>query len=328
MSSADVSNAVSSNAASSKAVSSKAAFSKAAIVAVDWGTSSFRAWLIAADATELAESRSNEGMLHCATSGFAPVLRAHLAKLEAPTEAPVLICGMAGARQGWVEAPYLHTPTRLDALHAAAIRVETDGDVRILPGLAQARADAPDVMRGEETQLLGVTEPDFTGVVCIPGTHSKWIRIDRGAVVAFATYMTGELFAVMSEHSILKHAVESEVAAEDGPEFRAGLASALSSPASLSNTLFRLRAAQLLGFETRSAGAARLSGVLIGSEIADARARFGADGPVRLIGAGRLGGLYRAALAASGFTVHECDAEQASRRGLIKAAWQIWGARS
>ncbi|MGJ5179300.1 2-dehydro-3-deoxygalactonokinase [Bradyrhizobium oligotrophicum] len=307
---------------------SSADTSRAAFVAVDWGTSSFRAWLMAADGTELAESRGGEGMLHCATSGFAPVLRDHLGKLGALAELPVLICGMAGARQGWVEAPYLQTPTRLDALHAGAVGVDTDGDVRILPGLAQARADQPDVMRGEETQLLGVTEPEFSGIVCIPGTHSKWIHIDAGAVVDFATYMTGELFAVISQHSILMHAVEPGGAAtDDGAPFRAGLASGLAAPAALTNALFRLRAAQLLGFEQRSDGAARLSGLLIGSEIAAARARFGADHPLRLIGAGRLGALYREALVASGFNVNECDAEQASRRGLVKAARQIWGAR-
>ncbi|MGJ4909626.1 2-dehydro-3-deoxygalactonokinase [Bradyrhizobium sp. SZCCHNRI1009] len=299
-----------------------------AFVAVDWGTSSFRAWLMAGDGTEQAESRGGEGMLHCATSGFAPVLRDHLAQLGAPADVPVLICGMAGARQGWVEAPYLHTPTRLEALHAGAIGVDTEGDVRILPGLAQARADQPDVMRGEETQLLGVTEPDFTGIVCIPGTHSKWIRIDAGAVIDFATYMTGELFAVVSQHSILMHAVEPEAStvAHDAA-FRESLAAALAAPTSLTNALFRLRAAQLLNFEQRSDGAARLSGLLIGSEIADARVRFGAELPLRLIGAGRLGRLYCAALAAADFDVNECDAEQASRRGLVKAARQIWGAR-
>lgn len=299
-----------------------------AFVAVDWGTSSFRAWLMASDGVQLAETRGSEGMLHCATAGFGPVLHDHLEKLGAAADLPVLICGMAGARQGWVEAPYLHTPTRLDALHAGAIRVDTDGDVRILPGLAQARADRPDVMRGEETQLLGVTEPEFSGLVCIPGTHSKWIRIEAGAVIEFATYMTGELFAVLSQHSILMHAVmpDGEDAA-DGVAFHAGLATAQAAPTALSSTLFRLRAAQLLGFEQRADGAARLSGLLIGTEIADARARFGADYPLRLIGAGRLGHLYRDALIASGFTVNECDAEQASRGGLVKAARQIWGAR-
>src|SRR5580692_10546365 len=167
---------------------------------------------MSADGKAIAESRGGEGMLHCVTSGFASVLRGHLARLGAGDGMPVLICGMAGARQGWREAPYLKTPTRLEALHEGAIRVDASADVRILPGIAQARADRPDVMRGEETQLLGVTEPDFTGLVCIPGTHSKWIRIEQGHVVEFSTYMTGELFSMISQHSILSHAVEM-----DGP---------------------------------------------------------------------------------------------------------------
>ncbi|MBV9562294.1 MAG: 2-dehydro-3-deoxygalactonokinase [Bradyrhizobium sp.] len=300
-----------------------------AFVAVDWGTSSFRGWLMAADGTVLAESRGGEGMLHCAGSGFAPVLHHHLERLGASDKLPVLICGMAGARQGWAETPYLKTPTRLDALHEGAIRLDTPGDVRILPGIAQARADQPDVMRGEETQLLGVTEPGFTGLVCIPGTHSKWIRIEAGAVVAFSTYMTGELFAVISQHSILTHAVEvAGSLAEDGAPFREALMASRAAPSGLTAALFRLRAAQLLGFEQRADGAARLSGLLIGSEIADAAQRFGAQLPLRLIGTGALGRLYQAALAASGFEVDTIDAEQASRRGLAKAAVQIWGAES
>src|SRR5690348_3590600 len=242
----------------------------------------------------IAESRGGEGMLHCAESGFAPVLRHHLARLGAPDGLPVLICGMAGARQGWREAPYLKTPTRLEALHEGAIRPDAPGDIRILPGVAQARADRPDVMRGEETQLLGVTEPDFSGLVCIPGTHSKWIRIEAGHVAEFSTYMTGELFAVISQHSILAHAVEAAGPA-DGAPFREGLASAKGAPAGLTASLFRLRAAQLLGFEQRADGAARLSGLLIGTEIADAAQRHGAPKQLRLIGAGPLGRLYEAA---------------------------------
>lgn len=300
----------------------------AAFVAVDWGTSSFRGWLMTAEGIPLKESRGPEGMLHCAEVGFAPVLSAHLGKLGASSALPVLICGMAGARQGWVEAPYLNTPTRLDALHDGAIRVETPSDVRILPGIAQARADQPDVMRGEETQLLGVTEADFTGLVCIPGTHSKWIRIEAGSVAEFSTYMTGELFAVISQHSILAYAVDKAGALPDqGPAFQAGLATARMAPASLTTSLFKLRAAQLLGFEQRADGAARLSGLLIGSEIADAAGRFGTRHPLRLIAAGSLGGLYEAALAAFGFDTTVVDAEQASRQGLAKAAFNIWGAQ-
>jgi 2-dehydro-3-deoxygalactonokinase len=280
------------------------------------------------DGEVLAESRGSEGMQHCASSGFAPVLRHHLARLGAPDGAPVLICGMAGARQGWAEAPYLKTPTRLDALHEGAIRIDAPGDIRILPGIAQGRADRPDVMRGEETQLLGVTEPGFSGLVCIPGTHSKWIRIEQGDVVEFATYMTGELFSVISQHSILAHAVETDgPSPADSRAFREGLATALAAPSGLTASLFRLRAAQLLGFEQRAEGAARLSGLLIGSEIADALHRHGGPQSLRLIGAGHLGRLYEAALSAQGFDVTAVDAEEASRLGLGKAAINIWGAQ-
>jgi 2-dehydro-3-deoxygalactonokinase len=295
-------------------------------VVVDWGTSSFRGWLMSADGTALAESRGGEGMLYSAAgAGFAAVLRDHLAKLGAPEAAPVLICGMAGARQGWVEAPYLKTPTRLDALHGGAVRVDAPGDIRILPGIAQARADAPDVMRGEETQLLGVTKPDFTGLVCIPGTHSKWVRIEHGQIVEFSTYMTGELFSVIAQHSILMHAVDAAASPVDSQAFRDGLTTALAAPTALTASLFRLRAAQLLGFEQRADGAARLSGLLIGTEIADAQRQHGSLRSVQLIAAGALGRLYESALGAQGLDVTTVDAEQASRLGLAKAASKIWG---
>lgn len=300
---------------------------RAAFVVVDWGTTSFRGWLMSAAGEALAESRGGEGMLHCAGGpGFAPVLDDHLARLGAPKGAPVLICGMAGARQGWIEAPYIETPTRLDALHEGAIRVEASGDIRILPGVAQAEADRPDVMRGEETQLLGVTEPDYTGLVCIPGTHSKWVRIEDGRLVEFSTYMTGELFSVIAQHSILAHAVEPGAAPVDSPAFRDGLGAVTAMPTGLTASLFRLRAAQLLGFEQRADGAARLSGLLIGTELTDAMRRHGSPRVVRLIGAGALGRLYEAALTAQGLDVTTVDAEQASRLGLAKAAARIWGA--
>jgi 2-dehydro-3-deoxygalactonokinase len=299
---------------------------KPAFVAVDWGTSSFRAWLMAADGHVLAETRGPEGMLHCATTGFAPVLTDHLAKLDAAQDLPIVICGMAGAKQGWVEAPYLRTPTRLGALHDGAQRVDTPGDVRILPGIAQVDPAAPDVMRGEETQLLGVTEPNFTGLVCIPGTHSKWIRIENGNVVSFTTYMTGELFSVIAQHSILKHAIEHEAASPAANDaFRDGLQRAIAKPAGLTASLFSLRAAQLLGFQQRADGATRLSGLLIGTEIADASARYGTQS-VRLIGAGALGQLYATALAQAGFDISIVDAERASQQGLAKAAIHLWGA--
>lgn len=258
---------------------------------------------------------------------FRTVLRANLGKLGAVDTMPVLICGMAGARQGWVEAPYLQAPTQLHALHEGAIRVPVRGEVLILPGIAQTDRHRPDVMRGEETQLLGGTEPDFTGLLCIPGTHSKWVNVEGGQVVRFSTYMRGELFAVLSAHSILVHALDAARAVTaQSPAFRAGVTEAIAEPADLTAALFRVRAAQLLGFEQRSEGAARLSGLLIGMEIAAAlRHGGGQPPPDRLIAAEKLRALHACALREAGLRVTLVDAENASRQGLCKAAIHLWG---
>ncbi|WP_370673742.1 2-dehydro-3-deoxygalactonokinase [Pleomorphomonas sp. PLEO] len=297
---------------------------QAAFIAIDWGTSSFRAWLMAADGTPLAERRGEEGMRHCATAGFETVFRRHIAALGGEG-LPTIICGMAGARQGWREAPYLETPTRLDALHAGAVRVDIDGDVRILPGVAQASSAEPDVMRGEETQILGSIEPGFTGLVCIPGTHSKWVVIEDGAITAFTTYMTGELFALVAEQSVVSLALDKEVGATpDSQAFSAGLGTAESGDAALTSSLFRIRSAMLLGFANKGDGAARLSGLLIGTEMADALRRYGRQKPVRLIATGSLAALYEAALAHAGFISTTADAELASRRGLARVALALW----
>jgi 2-dehydro-3-deoxygalactonokinase len=298
--------------------------SRARFVAVDWGTSSFRAWLMTADGTPLAESRGSEGMLYCITAGFEPVLRQHLNKLGAPGNLPVLICGMAGARQGWVEAPYLHTPTRLDALHCGAVRVNALGDIRILPGIAQSNAVCPDVMRGEETQISGAVPADFSGLICIPGTHSKWVTVEAGYIEAFSTYITGELFSLLGKQSILAHAVEAgQSLLPNDAAFQTGLDAGMKE--GLSAQLFRLRAAQLLGFEQRADGAARLSGLLIGEELADAKRRYGPQRKVLLLASGELEQLYELALSKAGFDVVTVDAELASQAGLAKAATNLWG---
>lgn len=301
--------------------------SEASFVGVDWGTSSFRLWLMAADGTPLASSRSGEGMLHCSSSGgFQPVLDKHLAEVRAPEGLPVLICGMAGARQGWVEAAYVHTPTALGDLHGRAISVPVEGrDIRILPGIAQVLAEAPNVMRGEETQLLGSIADGFTGLVCMPGTHCKWVAIDGGTIVRFASFMTGELFSVISKHSILMHAVdEGAPPGFDDPTFRAAIDAVRDDASVALSALFSIRAGQLLGFEKKAEGAAHLSGLLIGAEVAAAKSLYGAPSDIVLVGSGALGSLYEAVLTDAGYRVRVVDAEEAVRNGLAKAAARLW----
>ena len=297
--------------------------------AVDWGTSSFRLWLLDSAGAVLAERRSDEGMLHCQPTGFASVLERHLTELGAPADLPVMICGMAGARQGWQEADYLDVPARLDALSQRATRITGIArEVYILPGIAQRRADAPDVMRGEETPLVGVLEQKAR-LFCLPGTHSKWVAIEQGAVVCFCTFMTGEVFALLARHSILAHAMPAEMdAGENLPRFLDGVGEGVAAPEAVTRRLFGLRASQLLGFTARADGAAYLSGLLIGVEIAGARAFHGAATSVALLAAGPLARLYGAALALCGYAVERLDAEPATRRGLHQAALQRWPERA
>ncbi|WP_280950385.1 MULTISPECIES: 2-dehydro-3-deoxygalactonokinase [Rhodomicrobium] len=298
--------------------------------AIDWGTSSFRLWLMSEAGTVIAERQSDEGMMRAAAIGFDVVLERHLAELGVAEELPVVMCGMVGARQGWQEAGYLDTPADLAAIIGKARKIidAYPRDVRVLPGIAQREAGAPDVMRGEETQLLGLVAQGIgKGLVCMPGTHSKWVRLKGGKVDGFSTYMTGELFAMLSRHSILSAAVDQAAAVSaDAPGFLDAARTALADPQAVSNLLFQLRAGQLLGFAPPNEGAARLSGLLIGLELAGVAVRHGTLRDVVLVASGGLCDLYRAVLECQDLTVHVCDASEAVRRGLWRAASTFWTA--
>ncbi|WLR96317.1 2-dehydro-3-deoxygalactonokinase [Shinella sumterensis] len=300
----------------------------AAYVAVDWGTSSFRLWLIGRDETVLAERRSGEGMTTAARTGFAAVLQSHLAAISAPEDLPVLICGMAGAKQGWVEAGYLDTPAALSAIPAAAVRVPgVAADIRILPGLAQRDSAAPDVMRGEETQLLGAAAELGNGdhLVCMPGTHSKWVRLSAGKVEGFSTFMTGELFDAIAKNTILSHAVaDAGAIAPDNAAFRAAVTRMVANPALATSQMFSVRAGSLIAGLSSDDAKARLSGTLIGLEIAGALSLAAKDTPVTLIASGSLGMLYEQALAAAGLAPTVIDADTAVRHGLAAGAKALW----
>ncbi|WP_456866399.1 2-dehydro-3-deoxygalactonokinase [Bradyrhizobium sp. USDA 4503] len=296
-------------------------------VAVDWGTSSFRLWLTGAGGKVLGERRSDEGMTAAARTGFAAVLQSHLDALGVPADLPVVICGMAGARQGWVEAGYIDTPAHLsDILKGAVVVSGQTREIRVLPGIAQRDAAAPDVMRGEETQLLGALGLNAPGeaLVCMPGTHSKWVRVRGGTVERFATFMTGELFSAVARDTILSHAVAGAEEAVDGDAFRAAVAAAFAAPALAADLLFRVRSRQLLFGGNAQAARETISGTLIGVELAAGLAEREQGAPVTLIASGRLQRLYQMALECLSIPLNVMDAEEAVRRGLAGAAAAIW----
>jgi 2-dehydro-3-deoxygalactonokinase len=293
---------------------------------IDWGTSSFRVWAVASDGRVAAERRSSEGMKSCTKADFPRVLEAHLAAMKVPEQVPLMICGMVGAREGWHEAGYLPVPTLLSDIVGSAVSVPFHGrDLRILPGLCQA-AGAPNVMRGEETQLLGVAT-DAEGLACLPGTHSKWVRLGANRIEAFESYMTGEVFSLFVKHSILASSLSpcppSETPDQD---FMEAASTALAKPAQVWRLIFQLRAGDLLSSRDWISARSRLSGLLIGAEVASARDRFGAS-RVDLVASGPISLLYKAALGAANFNVRLVEAEAATRAGLLQAANQIWPKR-
>jgi len=288
----------------------------------DWGTSNFRLWLVDDDGNVLGRRQSDEGLLACADGRFANVLESHLSALGAAPDLPVVIAGMAGARTGWREAPYVETPASVDALHRQAVSpAGIHRPVFILPGVCQRTTGPFDVMRGEETQLAGAVETGLSnGVFCLPGTHSKWVLLTDGRIAVFRTVMTGELFDLLSRQSILKHSIDqNQPFTADDPGFLGGVTEALGDGFSLTAHLFSIRAAGLLAGDATSAGA-RLSGMLIGAEIAGMKSFMPQNTTVHLIGSSRLTALYGKALEIPGARSAVLDGDGLVRKGLFAAA--------
>jgi 2-dehydro-3-deoxygalactonokinase len=297
-------------------------------VAVDWGTSNLRAWGIGADGEVAFSHKSDQGMSKLTPDAYPRVLGQLLAGdfSQSGPRIDALICGMAGARQGWMEAPYLEVPADLGALAAGAVAPAMPGtrlSPRILPGVCQRLIGAEDVMRGEETQLLGLGAlcAGFLGVVCMPGTHSKWVQLTDRRVQRFATAMTGELFEVLRTHSVLRHSCGGEAHGSNRDAgFDAGLAAGIEAPHKLAVTLFKVRAGSLLTHRPPDWCAGFLSGLLIGSEIGAQRDWI--DGSeIAVVGDAGLADLYARGLTTVGAKARIVDGVAATLAGL-KAARQ------
>jgi len=298
-------------------------------IAVDWGSSNLRVWGIGIGGDVLFSRASDQGMGKLTPDAYPRVLADILAGDIHPIgkAIDVLICGMAGARQGWMEAPYLDTPADLGVLAKAAVTASMPGarlSVAILPGICQRRTGSEDVMRGEETQLLGLTTlyPGFSGIVCLPGTHCKWVELCGRCVQRFATVMTGELFDLLRTHSLLRHAFTGPLQGPNRAEgFETGLVVGVDTPQGLPAMLFKVRAGALLSGRTPDWCAGFLSGLLIGAEIGAQRGWIG-DGDLAIVGAAGLVELYAKGLARTGRRARIVDADAATLAGLTAARRQ------
>ena len=289
-------------------------------IAVDWGTSRLRAWAMSATDTVLDDATSSRGMGTLSPGDFEAALRECVGDwLTSGSEVPVLCCGMVGARGGWSEAPYRSVPCE-PAPGAEAVRVDAAGaglDVFILPGLSQATP--PDVMRGEETSVAGLMACGVdSGAVCLPGSHSKWVRLVDGRLTRFSSALTGEAFAVLSQHTVLRLTVAS---AESEPDavFSESVKEAVAQPENTLCSAFGLRPSALLDGLDPVASRSRLSGLLIGLELAAVRDYWRGADYVHLIGEPALVARYVAALDVLGVRALGHDPSQLTLLGLAAA---------
>jgi len=273
------------------------------VIAIDWGSSRMRAWLLDTDGAVLERRGSDHGAIGLPRERFDEVLAQAVGDWAAARPgAPLLACGMVGARGAWIEAPYVDLPAGVDAIRERRVRVPTSlgRPLEIVGGL---RTGEPDVLRGEETQALGTGLVD--GLLCMPGTHSKWLALRGGVISAFATWFTGELYDLLGTHGSLAKAF-GEPAALDESGFDGGVSMALEPEADARwlNRLFGFRARVVGQGSPGGRERSRLSGWLLGTELRQALGGpFGEPGPASghrlvLVADARLAALYERALPA------------------------------
>ncbi len=297
-----------------------------ALIAIDWGTSSLRAWRMDASGQILEKRRDDLGIMKVEGGNFPAAFNKVIGDwTRAAPGAPVLMAGMIGSRQGWVEAPYVNCPASLAALGGKLAAVPGHERVSIVPGLSLRDGEAaPDVMRGEETQIFGLDLDN--ALVILPGTHSKWTSVRGGGIDWFATFMTGEVYDVLKRHSILGRMMQDAPQEKIPPGFTEGLRYALSGKAGTLQSLFSTRTRGLFGELSAETSAGYLSGLLIGCEIREGLSALRARGSVPkdavLVGADSLVQLYAHALAEAGITT-TIAGEDCSARGLHRIARMV-----
>ena len=299
-----------------------------ALIAVDWGTSHVRARLVGGAGRVLAEAKSDAGIARLAKGEHEPAFE-HL--VSGWPQVPAIMAGMIGSRQGWREAAYLPCPAATGDLARAVVRfTSTSGrPLAIVPGvMLESPARDGDVMRGEETQIVGLLagEPDFDGVAIMPGTHSKWVSIAGGVIRDFQTVMTGELFDLLAHTSFLRHSVAQEGGdLTASPDFALAVRRTVEEGLPFLAALFSVRARALLLDANADDNLAYLSGLIIGGEIAAAQSigRLVPGAALRIVGSQSLGRAYAAALAVAGFEAQVLDGDALALAGLIRFARAI-----
>jgi len=283
-----------------------------ALIAVDWGTTNRRGYLIDGDGTIMGTQTDGLGLMNIGDGRFEAAFEALIAPWTAAHgPLPALLSGMVGAKSGWREAPYCPLPAGFDDLANRLERVPSDRPVWIVPGVStRDEAGVPDVMRGEEIQALAAAGTAGSCLVVLPGTHSKWIRVAGGRLAGFATFMTGDLYAAILNHTVLQK--EERGPKRNTDAFAEGVDTGYARPGALTHVLFGARSRDL--FEEISDGDVPdyLMGLLIGTELASALAAY-EERTVQLVSGDFFRQPYRDALERCGVTVETVDPDAIGR---------------
>jgi 2-dehydro-3-deoxygalactonokinase len=295
------------------------------LIAIDWGSSSFRAYLISPDALVLDEVASGDGIGGVAAGAYPATLKRLIGRwLEAHPSLPVVASGMVGSRHGWREAAYVKCPAGPREVAAQLTPVAADGRrIHLAAGLSYVdEVGQPDVMRGEETEIFGVAEAGARLIV-LPGSHSKWAKVDGDRVVAFKTFVTGELFAALRDHTIVGAFARAAPTKSPGEAFALGVrrgaaAGVCEGQSGLLGLIFGARSLPLMGALPDDDSGEYLSGLLIGAEIGEARRLFPGETP-HVAGADALVERYLSAFQALDVSARAAP-QRAAARGLFRIA--------
>ncbi|WP_068117311.1 2-dehydro-3-deoxygalactonokinase [Tropicimonas marinistellae] len=290
------------------------------LIGVDWGTTSFRAYLLGTGGAILRRIELRRGILHVEEGDFEGFFRTHVGPWLTEYPLPVIVSGMITSRNGWIETPYVELPAGPEELaeKLTAHRLADGLEIYFITGATALDATgAPDVMRGEETEIAGALDTGLTdGLLVMPGTHSKWVKLSTGRIAAFETFMTGEVFAALRDATILGKLMAGT---EPAPEaFARGVRAGFASPGALLHRLFHARTLPLMGLLEEWETADFLSGLLIGTEIGAAIAGRDID-CVSIIGRSDLARRYGEALGIAGIGVVETPPDLATRGHLAIA---------
>jgi 2-dehydro-3-deoxygalactonokinase len=295
-----------------------------ALIGIDWGTSRQRAYRINHQGGLLESREGDLGLSAVRGRSFEAALQPLIVDwLARAKDIPVLMCGMIGSRNGWAEAAYCDCPFGIDELVHTLVSVTSLGTKAHIVGGGHVRdrRSHHDVMRGEETQFLGLDDIEGPLLAISPGTHSKWALLEGGRIMNFRTYMTGEFFTLLKDHSVLGWLMPEGETAEEGDGFTAGVKDAAVDPDML-HGLFNVRTSALFQPARVSGLASYLSGLLVGYEVFGALKAFPARN-VTVIAAPQLARLYHLALATLGIgDVRLEDADAVTAKGL----WRVWQA--